>query len=220
MDKIIRQYDSIGAKYKKEQKDFYKNKADNARKFIKNSLDFKNKRILDIGCGFGADIKIYEKMGANDVYGIDASKFMVSEAKNVAKNPEKIFLASIEKTPFPRNFFDIVIGRHSLHYLKKFDKAYKEIARILKKQGILVLIVSHPLRDISFKKNKNYYKQEIITHELYHGKIKARFPSHVLSDYFSNIFFNKFYLDKLEEGNADEKRVTPLFLGFKAIKRN
>jgi SAM-dependent methyltransferase len=72
--------------------------------------DVKNgnyKNILDLGCGNGKDIKIFESLGAKSVYGIDSSKFMINEAKKNSSNPKKLFVAEIEKTPFANSFFDI-----------------------------------------------------------------------------------------------------------------
>ena len=119
---------------------------------------------------------------------------MINEAKKNVSKPNNLFVGNIEKTIFKDKFFDIVIGRFSFHYLKNYDKAYHELSRILKKDGLLILVVHHPFRDLFCQKNKIYGKQETIKIELYNNKVPIYFPTHTLKDYFSKIFFDHFYL--------------------------
>ena len=56
------QYEKIGLDFIKGQKDYFSNRTDHARKFIKSRLpDLNGKNILDAGCGHGIDIITYEK---------------------------------------------------------------------------------------------------------------------------------------------------------------
>ena len=66
---INSQYNKIGKDYVSGQKEFFSKREDEAIKFIKKSLtDLENKKILDIGCGNGKDILLFESMKAYDVY--------------------------------------------------------------------------------------------------------------------------------------------------------
>ena len=221
---IEKQYNLIGKKYVEGQKEFFSKRDDVARKFIKICLpkNLKNRKILDIGCGHGADIRFLESLGAKSVYGIDASRFMIDEAKKRVKNPRNLSVQNINKTKFEDSFFDVVISRYTLHYLKKIDPAYKEISRILKKNGIFIFVVHHPLKDFANQKNKKYGKQEIIKKELYGGKVSISFPTHSFKDYLSETFFRDFYIDLYEEKKTPEENQEnnlPGFMGIKAIKR-
>lgn len=79
----MNQYNLIGLKYIKARKIKESVKALKSRKFILSNLEFKNKTILDLGCGKGDDIKIYEDHGTKNVFGIDDSRIMVNEAKRM-----------------------------------------------------------------------------------------------------------------------------------------
>lgn len=221
---LKKQYDKIGDNYISNQKSFFSKEEDGATLFIKKCLfNLKEKIVLDLGCGGGKDIKIFESLGAKSVYGVDSSKFMIDSAKKVVSKPANLFLGDFEKTPFEDKFFDVIIGRYSFHYLEKFDRAYKEISRVLKDQGVLILVVDHPLRSLIAQKKKIYGKQEIINTQLFDNKVSLLFPSHTFQDYLSKIFFNYFYLDYFEEGYTAETEPgeyhTPNFIGIKAIKR-
>ncbi len=221
---INSQYNKIGKDYISGQKEFFSKKEDEAIRFIKKSLpDLKNKKVLDIGCGNGKDILLLESLNTSEVYGIDTSEFMITEAKKTVSRPNNLFIGNIEETSFEDSFFDVVIGRFSFHYLKNYDKAYQELSRILKKNGLLILVVHHPLRDLSCQKNKIYGEQEIIKIELYNNKVPIHFPTHTLKNYFSKKFFDYFSLVGFEEEQSpkeytDEFKI-PGFMGIKAMKK-
>lgn len=219
-----RQYNLIGKKYLFGQKNFYSTNKDEAIvKMLELMGNLHNKTILDVGCGGGKDILVYEKLGVKNVYGLDASAIMVKEAKKLVKKPENIYLGDMSKNVFKKNFFDIIVGRFSLHYLKNFKTVYSEFNRLLKKDGFIVLAVAHPLRDFILKKNKKYYSQEKIKIKVYENQTSLYFPTHTFSDYFSKDFFNHFQIVDFYEQKKMKKRKfgleVPSFFIYKAIKK-
>lgn len=117
-----------------------------SRKFVEKWLieKVKNKRVLDYCCGNGdMSIKI-AKMGADEVVGIDISDVSIENCKNLAINEgveEKIrfFVMDAENMEFNNNSFDIVLESGVLHHLN-LEKAYSEIARVLKIDGKAICI--------------------------------------------------------------------------------
>lgn len=197
---LIKQYDKVAEDYFRLKTQFFKEKEDRATKYLFKALpNLENKVVLDFGCGFGYTIKKLERRKAKKIYGIDTSKVMLNKAKDVLKNSNNLFLENIEKTHFKDNTFEIIYSRFSLHYLKSFTKAYNEIHRILKKKGVLVLVVSHPIMNLLNKKELNYFDQEIFDTKVYHNKMTVKFPSHTFKDYFSKTFFKNFRLIDLME---------------------
>lgn len=213
----------MGTAYVESQRDFFKRKEDLSTKFIlKNLPDLKGKSVLDFGCGHGKMIKKLEKMRAKELLGIDESEVMIKEAKGFLGRSHGLFVKDIQKTGFKDKYFDAVVGRFALHYLDSFEKAYREIARILKRGGVLIFVVDHPLRDLQKKKSKSYWKQEEIKIRLYDGKVAIRFPSHTIGDYFSKEFFKHFYVDNFEEDvslEAQTKKELPDYLAVRAIRK-
>jgi len=220
MNKIHQQYNQIGGKYIRNKKDSFSNKKDKAIKYIKEQLpSFKDKKILDIGCGTGDDILMYEKMNTKEIWGIDSSSYMINQAKKMVSNPERLLVSSIEKTAFTNNYFDVAVSRYALHYLDKFDNAYKESSRIPKKNGLLIFVVPHPFRDLVIQKDKKYGKKEILKVKLFKKIVEIKYPSHTLQEYFSPTFFQHFQLlDFQEDPQSDEyekdKMALPGFIGI------
>ncbi|MBZ2175456.1 class I SAM-dependent methyltransferase [Schnuerera sp. xch1] len=114
---------------------------------LKNMLpDFRNKRVLDLGCGFGWHCRYAVENGAKSVIGIDISQKMLSEAKSKTKyeNIEYICIP-IEDIDFPDNSFEVVISSLALHYIQAFEDIINKIYKCLSKDGDFVFSVEHPI---------------------------------------------------------------------------
>lgn len=222
---IDKQYDEIGPDYLTGQNNYFNNKEDPARILIAKCLpNLNNKKVLDVGCGFGKDILTYEKLGAKEVYGVDPSKYMINEAKKIVKDKEKVVLGNVESMPYKDGQFDVVVSRFSLHYLKNLDKAYNEISRVLKKGGVFISVVHHPLLGFVQLGSKDYLKQDIIEMNLYNNKVKIKFYHHTIKNYFSEEFFKSFILDYVDEEPVSQseypnKNNIPGHIAFRAIRR-
>ncbi len=212
------QYDQIGQNYIDGQKSFFSKREDWGRKLIAKFIGSLNgKALLDIGCGSGNDVALYLKKKASSVTGIDPSKYMVEIAKNKIGNKAKIFLGNYEKIPMKNKSVDIIVGRYSMHYNKKFDLAYKEMSRVLKPNGSIILMLPHPTGDSYMEISKD----NIINVPLFNNQVTVRYPTHSFKDYFSETFFKYFSLEKYDEFIQEEVRqgfIVPTAMIIKARK--
>ena len=97
-------------------------------------------RVLDAGCGQGVGVQILlEQFGAGQVYGIDIDPRQVSRARQRLANEskERVVLAvgSVERLPFPDEYFDAVFDFGMLHHVVKWQAGVAEIRRVLKPGG-------------------------------------------------------------------------------------
>lgn len=117
----------------------------NLQKRNKRLLEFNIRstdKVLDLGCGDGLNVMILRENGIKNVVGIDISKNLVKIAQK--NNPHNKFaLGSAEKLPFEDAFFNVVFVDSVFHHLLKYDKAVKEIKRVLKSGGFLCFIEPH-----------------------------------------------------------------------------
>ena len=108
--------------------------------------------ILDVGCGGGKTIsRLARRAVQGKVYGIDHSADMVDYSRQVnkkliAKNRVEIVQSSVEKTGFKDEFFDLVTAIETYYFWPNLAEAFREIKRILKKGGCL-LIISEMIKD-------------------------------------------------------------------------
>jgi|TARA_Y100000310_G_scaffold327089_1_gene392913 SAM-dependent methyltransferase len=125
----------------------------------------KGKKILDFGCGTGIYAKLLTKKGAK-VKGFDISPKMIKIAKEENPNLDLI-VGSGYKIPFKEKF-DVVIAPLVLHYLKDWNKVFKQVRKVLNKNGIFIFSTGNPVAEcrekitIKGKKLKilsNYFKE-------------------------------------------------------------
>lgn len=120
----------------------------NLRLFLKQELNKlikqrqkKQIKILDAGCGTGGNLKMLQKIGFKKTFGFDVSKKAISFCKK--RELKNIKLGSINKIPFEKNSFDIVICINVLESQEvNLKKAFKELIRVLKPKGSLLLVLS------------------------------------------------------------------------------
>lgn len=203
---ISNHYDKIAEEYIKFQNEFYNDKEDESRKNLYSHIDsIKGKTLLDIGFGQGKDINYYFNQGAI-TYGIDVSPKMIEIAKMNVSNQINLSVQSCENTNFPDSFFDIIISRYAIQYTKNLNSAFKEISRILKKDGLAVILVTHPLLCFMNTKDKNYFSNEIVNLSIYDGKITIKEQMHTFSDYFNNGLLNNFEIISFYENKGLENQ--------------
>lgn len=149
---------------------FYIKKMNSVIKFFKGYTG----KFLDIGVGAGNLEKSIIKANLPvQIYGVDISTKAIKTAKKTLTGD--YYIANIFKLPFKKSFFDVVAVLDVFEHVYEKDiyKALKEIYRVTKKNGSLV--VSVPLNEDLKKLNKeelNYsrhvreYNLNILTNEL------------------------------------------------------
>ena len=92
--------------------------------------------LLELGCGPCGSTQLWDRNGAR-VTGIDISSEAIKKANQTAENNGlsiDYFAMNAEKTEFPDNHFDLVVGMGIIHHLE-LNNCYQELARILKPNG-------------------------------------------------------------------------------------
>lgn len=108
--------------------------------------DFRDKRVLDLGCGFGWHSRYAREQHARSVIGIDLSEKMLARAQALTDDPAiRYQKAAIEDVEFAAGAFDIVLSSLVLHYVERFDLVCPRIHRWLVPGGAFVLSVEHPV---------------------------------------------------------------------------
>jgi len=120
----------------------------------------KDDTILDIGCGGGRTVNTLAKIAAEGkVYGIDYSEVSVAVSTSINKKlidagRVRILHASVDSLPFPDDMFNLVIAVESCHFWPDLINNLKEVRRVLKPGGS-VIIVNGIYRDERFEKRNS-----------------------------------------------------------------
>lgn len=118
--------------------------SDDFRKTIENPENYLSKIlskdlvIAELGCGNGFYCQ-YLKDYASKLYCVDSFCPALEEAK--LKAPSAIFLCEdASHTSIPTNTIDVVLFANSFHDMKNKEEVVNEVKRILKSQGLVIII--------------------------------------------------------------------------------
>lgn len=112
-----------------------------ARKIIEEINPQTEEKIVDLGSGTGYYLFILSNLGVKlYLTGFDFDERALNEAKELLSDKKINFIiGDLHKMPFKNNSFDKAISSEVLEHLKNDVLALKEIYRILKPGGILVV---------------------------------------------------------------------------------
>lgn len=118
-----------------------------------DAIDFRGKKLLEIGLGQGADSQQIINRGA-EYYGIDLTEESVRRVKerfSLYNTPyREVQVANAEHIPYPDNSFDIVYSHGVIHHSPEIEAIVAEIHRVLKPGGEAVVMLYH-------KRSYNYH---------------------------------------------------------------
>ena len=98
---------------------------------------------LDVGCGEGRLTRLLASLG-HDAVGVDRSSALIEEARRA--HPEGSYVvAPIDALPFPDGEAALVICVNVLPHVLELDAALRELARVLREDGTLVVGTAHPM---------------------------------------------------------------------------
>lgn len=108
--------------------------------------DLTDKKIVDLGCGFGWFARWARANGAGEVLGLDLSEKMIDRAKQETNDDEVEYqIADLDRVDLPEAVFDLVYSSLAFHYVEDFDDLVRRIYRTLRPQGHLVCSIEHPI---------------------------------------------------------------------------
>ena len=95
-------------------------------------------RVLDVGCGSGATVEHLVSLYHLQAIGLDPSEVLLESGKK--KNPSLNLIQGLgEDLPFPVNHMDGVFAECALSVMEDLNQVIKEIFRVLKPGGWLVI---------------------------------------------------------------------------------
>jgi len=112
--------------------------------------NIKGKKVLVAGCGSGPDVWWLAKRGAK-VVGIDISAKQLQFARarmrraSLKAGFRRGDLDRISRSTFPRALFDLVISNYAFQYVENFPRLFGMLAYWLKRNGLLVYSLDHPI---------------------------------------------------------------------------
>ncbi|MBI4020552.1 MAG: class I SAM-dependent methyltransferase [Candidatus Aenigmarchaeota archaeon] len=162
---IIKLYDGI---YSEKKPFFSLNYHWDTKRF--SSLVKRGSTVLDAGCGIGKASQLLEREGYK-VIGIDVNRKAIQRARRGYPDIEFQICGLSDLSRFKNSTFDAIFCRRvlgDLYRIGKFEKALAELARVLKKGGLIYTRTYIVIRtDFTFEDRKftvKYFQKEFGKH--------------------------------------------------------
>lgn len=101
-------------------------------------------RALDAACGTGRHARELVRLG-HEVVGIDITPEMLRRAEENVPQAE-FRMGDVRRVPAGDGDFDVVVCALALAHLPELDAAVRELARVLRPGGMLIVSVLHPFQ--------------------------------------------------------------------------
>ncbi|MCD2491970.1 class I SAM-dependent methyltransferase [Lacrimispora sp. NSJ-141] len=168
--------------------------------------DFRGRRVLDLGCGYGWHCIYAMEHGASSVTGIDLSEKMLEVArKKTASSQVRYFQMPIEEIDFEKDSFDVVLSSLAFHYVKSFPEIVEKVSSCLVSGGDFIFSAEHPVFTSQGTQDWYYGESGEILHfpvdrYFYEGERKARFLGEEVTKYHKTLTT---YLETLLTGGYE-----------------
>ena len=178
-------------------------------------------RMLDLGCGNGADTRYLLERDYN-VISCDFADNALENVKRFVKNSSIKKVDMTKELPFEDGSFGVVVADLSLHYFdfKTTKKIIAEIQRVLNSRGVLFARVvssgnyQNPVKEIGYEIEKNYYWEGEYAKRLFNKEDVEKFFG-----VFSNLQYEENEMTRDDEEYRNPRKVFALRGFFYAIKR-
>jgi len=145
----------------------------------------KRLRVLDVGTGFGINVAFLSRrlQKGSEIWTVDPSKEVLADVKanlgGEGSSRVNFVEASADDLDFGEGFFDVVVSVMVLHHIEKLQPALKEMARVLKPGGRLIIIdykpeASHELEFRTRHDESDFFKPEAVARAVgrlgFHGR--------------------------------------------------
>ena len=153
------------------------------------AADVQGRRVLDIGCGAGVLAEALMSSGA-EVSGFDASQEMIALARKRLGGSADLRVSRLgEPLPYEDDSFDDAVSSLVFHYLPDWSLALREVRRVLKPGGRLIMSVNHPILYPWNHRGSDYFKvteysDEVILDGQSHEMTYWHHPLHVMASAF------------------------------------
>jgi ubiquinone/menaquinone biosynthesis C-methylase UbiE len=122
---------------------------------------FKHERVIDIGCGSGNHLQIAGRHGM-DLSGIDASPYMLTQARNTLGNRCDLKQADAEDLPYVDNEFDLAFLINTLEFMEDPLPVILEAGRVAKR-GVLIVFFNSLSLYIRWQKMRSLFRKMLFS---------------------------------------------------------
>ena len=181
-------------------------------------INFSTAKILDVGCGTGLFMTPVLVAGCTDCYGVDGQhEYLQHAIKRGYKEVRSVVDLSTSTLPFCDEMFDLIVCKDVLEHLLYPLHTLRQIERVLKKNGLLLVHVPNhfPL----YSRLKFLFNNNLDTFSYFEGETRWTFPHirfYEYADFLEQLEAHGFILIK---NLSDQFPIIPWLTRFSIFKQ-
>jgi demethylmenaquinone methyltransferase/2-methoxy-6-polyprenyl-1,4-benzoquinol methylase len=191
------------------------------KKVVKIVGENNPKQILDIATGTGDLALMMASLNPERIVGLDISSGMLEVGKRKIEkaklsNKIEMIVGDSEEMPFKDNTFDAITVSFGVRNFANLDKGIKEIARVLKPDGVLVILETSNPTKFPFKQGYKLYTNLFLPIV---GKLfsKDKVAYSYLSESANSFPFGEAFNNILQKNGFNNTEHTPVTFGVATI---
>jgi SAM-dependent methyltransferase len=105
-----------------------------------------DRRIVDLGCGFGWFCRWARQQGAANILGLDVSEKMLETARERTNDIGITYARTdLERLRLPSSSFDLAYSALALHYVENLSGVFASVQQALVPRALFIFSVEHPI---------------------------------------------------------------------------
>ena len=191
------------------------------KKVVKIVGKNKPKQILDIATGTGDLALMMASLKPDRIVGLDISAGMLEVGKQKISKPnlsnkKEMMVGDSENKPFAENTFDAITVSFGVRNFANLDKGLREISRVLKSTGVLVILETSNPTKFPFKQGYKFYTNFILP---IIGKLfsKDKVAYSYLSESANSFPFGEAFNNILQKNGFNHTEDKPVTFGVATI---
>jgi SAM-dependent methyltransferase len=142
---------------------------------VSRLLSFRDLKVVDIGCGTGVHSRVLAELGCTQLFGVDIiSSHSQRATENGFREVRPVKDLSEDSLPFQDNEIDFALCKDVLEHLLNPENVIGECARVLSKNGYLLIHV--PNHFPVFARLKFLFTGNIDTYHFFPNASRINFP--------------------------------------------
>ena len=123
-----------------------------------------NPSVMDLGCGTGFNITYLHDLGYENITGVDFSSDALAYCS--ARNLTKLICGDANHLPFHATSYEVILALDIIEHLEDDEKTLRDIFRVLKPGGSLIIFVPAYKFLWSFQDEISHHVRRYTAHEL------------------------------------------------------
>ncbi len=145
--------------------------------------NLQDKKVVDLGCGYGWFCRYAQEQGAASVLGLDISQKMLNKAAEMTQNTKIEYCQQdLANLQLKTEYYDLAYSSLTLHYVEDLARLFDTVYQSLAVGGQFIFTAEHPIYTAPAQQNWHIDKHGNKSWSINHYQLEGQRISNWLAD--------------------------------------